>query len=99
MQSVASCQAVLGVHYACLHIVVVRCKYLDESSPDVEGGLPEVGLGNRGAGHPSAQINTANVEHVHYFSLCVQSQQWRIVQQLHTSKLILLNILTGEIKW
>lgn len=75
MHSIASCQAVLGIHYASLHIVAVWCKYLDESSPDVEGGMPEVGLGSWCAGHPPAQINIANVEHVHYFCLCVQSQQ------------------------
>lgn len=74
----ASCKAfsrAAFVHYACLHIVALRCKYLDESSPDVGAGMPEVVLGERGSGHPSAQINTVNSEHVNYFCLCSQSQQ------------------------
>lgn len=74
----ASCKAFSWapfVHYACLHIVALRCKYLDESSPDVGIWMPEAGPGKRCSGHPSAQINTVNFERVNYFCLCGQNQQ------------------------
>lgn len=76
----ASCKAYSWapfVHYAYLHIVALRWKYLDESSPDVGVRMPGVGLGKWRSGHPSAQINAVSFEHVNYFCLCGQSQQPR----------------------